>query len=350
MDSIIHHVPCNQLVPYYDFQVVIQEAVAKKSLELQKKEASSLKSIPLRVLFSSGAYPRPQFKSVQVPQIPLSRNEFEKIISKSVHLVMDCMDYNGIQPFVKLIEHVSRASPLSELYLDAEGEFPSTTCVGMTEAILKTIQSHFEHQGLLVAQKKLGQEGFQHACALFYCLDGFILIDPVSDPKKRIFSLPYNDTCDLGDRQFICRYQMDLIPLEEHSKNGIFEYCAHIVNAEDLILKHYMAEEPFLNASNPAFPISTYNQDGSASKCIWISIINDTLTLKNLTYAKSDKRRTSEIDIEDVEDDELIHELRQLYDAGQPTFKTPFPQLCKKLKTFVDNIDLVKEVFASVHF
>lgn len=349
MNSNTHCAMSHKIIPYCDPQNLILDSIFNHSLELQKKEISRLKSISIRVLFSSGAYPCPQFKKLKIPSIPFSLEHAYCLILKSVHDVIDSMDYNGIQPFVKLIEHVQAGSPLSELHLNAEGEFPSTTCVGMTEAVLKALKKNHDFQGLLVAQRKIGQLGFQHACALLYCLDGFILIDPVSDPSKRIYLLPYQTSIEIEGKIFTTKSPQDLIPIQEISTGGQFEYCSHIFNAQDLILKHYMAEEPFLNANNPAFPISTYNQDGSTSKCIFISIINDTLTLKNMTYAKSDKRRTSEIDIEDVDDDELFCELKKLYDAGQPTFKTPFSQLCKKLKTFVDNIDLVKDVFSSVH-
>lgn len=349
MNSNTNWALSHKIIPYYNPQTQILDSIVSHSLELQKKEISRLKSISIRVLFSSGAYPTPQFKKLTIPRVPFVLDQAYCLISKSVHDVVDSMDYNGIQPFVKLIEHVQTGSPISELNLNAEGEFPSTTCVGMTEALLKTLKNNHDLHGLLVAQRKIGQLGFQHACALLYCLDGFILIDPVSDPSRRIYLLPYQTTTEIEGKSFTTKSPHDLIPIKESSISGEFEYCSHILNAEDMILKHYMAEEPFLSANNPSFPISTYNQDGSASKCIFISIINDTLTLKNMTYAKTDKRRTSEIDIEDVDDDELFCELKKLYDAGQPTFKTPFSQLCKKLKTFVDNIELVKDVFSSVH-
>lgn len=336
-----------QVVPYCASKERIKQKLIDKSLALQKEEASRLKSVSLRALYSSGSYPRPIFKKSHVPFLTLSREEAINTFSKSVHEVMEQMDYNGVQPFVKLIEHVKLGKALSELELSADREFPSTTCVGMTDAILRTIKREHDLDGLLVAQRKKGSHGFGHACALFYCADGFILIDPVSDPTKRIFSLAYSSETQVDDKHFTVKSATCHIPIIESCPQGVHEYCAHILNAADLILKHYMAEEPFLNASNPAFPISAYNQDGSASKCIWISIINETLTLKNLTYSKQDKRRTSEIDIEDVEDHELITELKQFYDAGSPTFKISFKELCHKLMTFVDNIELVKSVFAS---
>lgn len=339
----------SQIVPYLDQAEYIKQKMIKRSLLLQKKEASSLKSVSLRALFSSGTYPRPIYEKAQVSVLSATREDTLNLVSKTIHDTMDRMDYNGVQPFVKLIEHVKQGKPISELELDAQGEFPSTTCVGMTQAIIEALKNNHGIEASVVAQRKKGTQGFGHACALIYCQDGFILIDPTNDPKKRLFSLPYKSKELIDGKQFITRSSQDVVPIREISSQGSFDYCSHISNAADLILKHYMAEEPFLSNVNPAFPISAYNQDGSASKCIWISIINETLTLKNLTYAISDMRRTNEIDIEDVEDHELVMELKKFYETGSPTFKISFQELCHKLMRFVDNIELVKEVFASVH-
>ncbi len=322
------------------------DEVATRSLNLQLTDSRLLPSPLSRECILAGASPRPLLGPGLPTPYPGTRDDFMRTASETVHATLNGFDYNGLQPFLKTIEQMQNGSSLLETTMDARGEEPGTTCIGMSHAVLKQLKALHGIEGSLAAKRQVGHFAFEHAAVIIECRDGYVLIEPNSNPNQRFFSIPFHGSLQTGALSFTAAGPGSSIPL---SINGIAEYCTNIANGDELVAKHFMMEAPFMG-KDPAFPVSAYYPNGDGSKMVWVSPLRSKLTLINATLAKGDPARKHEISFDEVRQGELRPRLEQLYDKGQPSFHIPLDTLHHQLITFVENAAMVDQMFRDVRY
>jgi len=328
------------------------DEVATRSLNLQLTDSRLLPSPLSRECILAGAFPRPLLGPGLPTPYPGTREEFMRTVGETVHATVNGLDYNGLQPFLKTIEQMHNGSSFLETTMNARGEEPGTTCIGMSHAMLKQLGAVHGIEGSFAVHRQVGQFSFVHAAVIVECSDGYVLIDPNSNPNERLFSIPFHASLTKGALSFTAAGPGSFIPLSvTYTCPGVedrtFEYCTNIANGDELVAKHFMMEAPFVG-DNPAFPVSAYHPDGRGSKTVWVSPLASKLTLKNTTLAKEDPARTDEISFDEVRQGQLRPKLKRLYDNGQPSFHIPLDTLHQQLITFVENAATVDKVFRDV--
>lgn len=250
------------------------------------------------------------------------------------------------------MDQLADGKSFRETRIDSRNEEPGTTCVGMSHALLKTLRDRHGIEGMFAAQRQQGAQVFCHAAVIVECHDGYVLLDARDSPDHRIFSIPFEQIIRQDNISLSASGSGSTIPVSVTYTNGdaeeTFEYCTDIANGDDLVMKHFMMEAPFVPQDKPAFPISVYYPNGGASKCIWVSLLQSKLTLKNMTLPEGEKGRTDEISFQEIREGHLHSRLKRLYDSGMPTFHTPFDMLHAQLVKLVENADVIKQIFQDV--
>lgn len=328
--------------------------IATRSLNLQWTDSRLLPSPLSRECILAGASPRPLLGLGLPAPYSGTRELLMRTASATVHATLNGLDYNGLQPFLKTIEQMQNGRSVLETTMDARGEEPGTTCIGMSHAVLKELRAVHGIEGCLAAHRQVGQFSFVHAAVIVECKDGYVLIDPNSNPNERLFSIPFHASLTIGALSFAAAGPGSITPVSvtytcPGTEDRTFEYCTNIGNSDELVAKHFMMEAPFAG-DNPAFPVSAYHPDGRGSKTVWVSPVASKLTLKNTTLAKGDPGRTDEISFDEVRQGELHPRLKRLYDNGQPSFHIPLDTLHQQLITFVENAATVDQLFRDVRY
>jgi hypothetical protein len=265
---------------------------------------------------------------------------------------MDRLDYNGLPPFIKMLHQLRDGSSFLETEMDARGEEPGTTCVGMSHALLKQLKDKHGIEGSIGVLRNPTHPSFCHAAVIVECRDGYVLLDPNSNPSQRIFPVSFEQTTKFGSLSFSGGAPGSLTPIamtltNDKGEGETFQYCTNIANGDDLVMKHFMMEAPFEGAS-PAFPVSSYYPNGKGCKTVWVSPLQSKITLKNMTLPNTDPGRTVEISFQEIQEGLLRSRLESLYNAGQPTFHIPLEELHEQLTRFVSNAELINQIFRDV--
>jgi len=319
-----------------------------------RKTEQGLTPVSVRDLVLAGDLPTSQFRYDFPKPYQGTRTELLSLISETVHTTLDHLDYNGLPTYIKLFEQLAMGRDFLETRMDSRNEEPGTACVGMTHALLKELKAKHGIEGMFAAQRLQGHRSFCHAVAIVQCTDGYVLLDPRSDPNIRIFSIPFNEEIQQGSISLTASKPGSTTPLRityttPEGDEETYEYCTHIENADDLVMKHFMMDAPFAPPKAPAFPVSAYFPDGGASKCIWVSPLKSKLTLKNMTLPKEHPERTVEVSFREVQEGLLRSRLERLYDSGLPTFHIPLELLHEQLVKFVANAATLDKIFHELH-
>ena len=336
----------------------MQDIFIRSSLKTQVADCC-LSAFPIRALILTGAFPSPQvgpalpkpFEGTCVELLDGMHEDAVCTVRETVHATIDALDYNGLPPYIKTLEQLAEGRSFIETRIDSRNEEPGSTCVGRSHALLKTLKTKHGIEGMFAAQRKQGHQAFCHAAVIVECRDGYVLLDARDAPNLRIFSIPFEQRTKQGDISHSASMPGSTIPVSvtytNETQEETFEYCTNIANGDDLVMKHFIMEAPFEPPNNPAFPISTYYPKGGASKCIWISLLQSKLTLKNMTLSKGNKDRTDEISFQEIQDGRLPSRLQRFYYSGMPTptFHIPFDVLHEQLVKFVKNAEVIKQIF-----
>ncbi len=177
-----------------------------------------------------------------------------------------------------------------------------------------------------------------------------MIIDANSDPNERIYSVPFNQTIQQGVYIFsavgaFTPVKVTYAPADKPAKT--FEYCTNLANGDELVRKHTMMNGPF-DPETGAIPIVTYYPNGEWCKTIWVSLLRSRIILKNSTIARGEIGRTDVVPFDEIRQGHLRPRLKRLYETGEPTFHIPFETMHQQLSTFVENVELIREVFRDV--
>jgi hypothetical protein len=327
-------------------------ALVLHSFQLQLSDAKRLPTPLSRACILAGDHPRPLVGSGLPSPYPGTREELIRTISQTVHATVNGLDYNSLQAFLKVIKQMHSGCSFLETTMDARGEEPGSSCVGMAHIVLKQLEKAHGITGAFAARRKVGQFAFDHAEIIIECNDGYVAIDANSDPNNRIYSIPFNQTIQRGVLTFSAVGPGSCTPVIviesfPDEQMQMFEYCTNLANGDELVRKHTMMNGPF-DPETGAIPIVTYYPNGEWCKTIWVSLLRSRIILKNGTIARGEVGRTDVVPFDEMRQDHLRPRLKQLYETGEPTFHIPFETMHQQLSTFVENVELIREVFRDV--
>lgn len=238
-------------------------------------------------LFMARAF-KLQFSEASLPgPFTGSCNEFVKRMGSAIHQTIDKMDYDGLRPYIKILDQLDKKRTLENIKIDSREEEQGSTCVGMSHAILKVLRQNGV-EGALAAQRRGSSEPLEHGAVIVECADGYVLIDSRSNPNYRIFQVPFNRTELFDGFTLTASHRGSTTPLTlVTGDKQEFEFCTNITNADDLIMKLYV-----LHSGMSFTPISCYFEDGSPKKYIMVLPSEGKIVLKDKTVKEG---RTQEI-------------------------------------------------------
>ncbi len=115
-------------------------ALVLHSFQRQLSDAKRLPTPLSRACILAGDHPRPLVGSGLPPPYPGTREELIRTISQTVHATVNGLDYNSLQAFLKVIKQMHRGCSFLETTMDARGEEPGSSCVGMAHIVLKQLE------------------------------------------------------------------------------------------------------------------------------------------------------------------------------------------------------------------
>ena len=122
--------------------------------------------------------------------------------------------------------------------------------MGSSHALLKTLKAQHGVEGMFAPQRIQGKHAFAHAAVIIECQDGYVLLDPRDAPNLRIFSIPFEQKINQENFSITASKPGSTIPIvvtySTPSGEETFEYCTNLANGDDLVMKHFMMEAPFL--------------------------------------------------------------------------------------------------------
>lgn len=276
-----------------------------------------------------------------------TREQLLEKIRDTVNHTVDNLDYNGLEPFNKLLHQVEEGKTFRQIVINSQNEEYGSTCVGMSQAILKALKEECKiPNGMLAVQRVVSAAGtenkpFEHAAVIIQCSDGYILLDPRSDPNQRIFSVPFNSTTTYEHFSIIASEPGSATPLIIKNPERSYEYCTNVANGDDLVMKHYIMDQVDAAMPEKAFPVSVYEKSGRSRKTIWVNPTLGKITLKDLTTSEPSKR--SQI----VTFEDILHEgfKEKLQNFMGTDFHIPFDRLYKQLCTFASLEKRIKQIY-----
>lgn len=241
----------------------------EKSFRGQIADAQRLHAVPIREGVQAGDFIRPENLSLLPSRFEGTRKELLDTITDTVHTTIDDLDYDGLWPYIKIIDQLNQGKSFREVRVNSCHERPGSTCIGMSQILLENLKASHQINGMFAAQKQEGNHPFEHAAVIIECLDGFVFLDTRSDPKDRVFSIPFESTVEYPYFSITASKAGSVKPLTitypstpDHPATR-FEYYTNVANGDDIIVKHFV-----MDASTAFIPIALYNPDGTAHKTI----------------------------------------------------------------------------------
>jgi len=266
-------------------EVLRRDELVKKSLQIQFTDYQYFQRPSLRERILRYPFPQPRLTAVKPQTFASTGEKLISQISPEVHRTIDGIDYNGLESFGKLLAQLDHGKTFAEVNIDSREETSGSACVGMCHSLLKNLKKNCGVEGALAAQRKGGDGPFIHAVVIVECLDGFVLIDPRPDPSIRIFFTPFNSSICHKNFSLTAANKGSDIPLTVlYDKAERFEYCTHIANADDLIMKHYV-----MDCTLSFTAMASYQANGSASKALLVFLNQSKLEMLNF-YPQKTKR------------------------------------------------------------
>lgn len=229
-------------------------------------------------------------------------------IKETVDSSLDNMNYNGLQPFLKIIDKIEKGNSCA--IIDSHEETAGGTCVGQSHVLLENIKKNHGITGSLgAAQDSIGY--LHHAAVIIECMDGVVLVDTRSCPEDRLFAIPFGTSYQHGKHTcFTAALQQGQQPpltqtwLNDEGKEvDRHEFYTNIANADDSVMKKFIAD-----TSTDWMPIATYKKDGTggALKDVKIFLQEEKIILKNhITNTKKT------ISFESIQESGCLHDLEE---------------------------------------
>ncbi len=262
-------------------------------------------------------------------------------IEETVHRTIDTMDYDGLKPYLKLLDELDAGKDLSEASLSLEKDERGTICTGVTLAILKNLYREHEITGMVAGGEDLG-----HAAAIIECQDGYVLIDNRSIKDNRLFFAPFNTTIeysfiDIANDPPTVTFKLTAgppgspTPLTQTYGTEPHIFLTDLPNIGDLISKAYIQ-----HTITSYIPIVVYREDGRALKDIKVSPSRNTVTLKDhITGIKK------EFTFKQIMDGELsIDELKAF--MGKRVFHSKRRTVYEEIIRVVSQIERIRSLFS----
>lgn len=321
----------------------------ERSFKTQLEDCQLALPRPIRQSILSGAFPLPEIEASSPPTFQGTMEELLSQITHTVHMTLDHLDYNGLWPYLKILDQLEDGKTFREIRIDSQNEENGSTCVGMSHALLKNIKEKHGIEGSLAVEKKLYQHPFEHAAVIIECSNGFVMLDPRSNPNDRIFSIPFESTVQYQFFSITASNAGSVTPLmlkferldEDHPELA-FEYYTNIANGDDIVMKHYVME-----ACTSFIPISLYNPDGSARKFILVVPNESKIVLKDNNA--SGKMRTQTITFKSILNGELREKLEAFmapnYCSSAPKFHLSVDMVCEQIYKFASQEERIKQLF-----
>lgn len=216
--SISSHQPC-------DHHCGTREDCSEKAISLfmgrsvQTQLADSrllplLNTIGRRVL--TGLLPSPEFGTEIRKPFTGTCNTLTKIIHTTVEKAVAKPDYNGLQPFLKLLNQIDKGKSFSHVSIDSVGEENGTTCVGFSHAILQALKTVHGIEGTSAFVTNTVIRSFGHAVVIVECTDGYVLIESTENPI--LTSIPFGQTRPFHKQYITASTPGALIPLTAKEK------------------------------------------------------------------------------------------------------------------------------------
>ncbi len=321
-----------------------------QSFGSQLADCQLIPSIRERIL--SGVFPLPE----GVDQLPQPFNgtckQLLSMVSETVHATVDHLDYNGLMPFLQVLDQLRQGKTFREIRIDSRNEETGSTCVGMSHAILKNLKENHGIEGTFAVQRKINAHPFEHGAVIVECSDGFVLFDARAVPSDRIFSIPFEQTRHYEGFSITAAKQRSAVPLmikceksDDHPE-VVFEYYTHVANGDDLVMKHFVMEVTFY-PPHDFIPISAYDVDGLKTKYILIFPNQSKILLKNENASK--ENRTKEISFKSILEEGFFQRLeafmRPVHSCHVPDFHIPLGTVYEQIVSFVSQEERLKQLF-----
>lgn len=306
----------------------------------------------IRELLSSTQLLQVKYTSSRPDPYPESCESLLGKIEGAVHNTMNHLNFNGLEPFVKLLNQMEDGKTFRQIRITSENDDYGSTCVGMSDAIIKTLKENGINSGMLAVQRiacsskeaasiqESAAKPFEHAAVIIECQDGYIFLDPRAEPKDRVFSIPFGSTIDFPQFTLTsARKGSDTPLIVKYPKNDIeperaFECCTNVANGGDLVLKHFMMDT-LVNS----FPVSTYDQ--KFRKTIWVNPTSGEVTFKNLSTTDPNKR-TLKLKFKNVLDSKFKQQLSEFMGDD---FHVPIDTLFNQFYRLASRLDRIKQLY-----
>jgi hypothetical protein len=257
------------------------------------------------------------------------------IVRRTVHHILDNTDYDGIKPYLRLIDQMKTGKPIGTWTIDARHEESASTCVGMSLTLLETMHQQLGVEGALAIQRNPDGR-FGHAAVLITCADGLVFVDNQSEPELRIFSVAFNSIYRGNGFSMIAASRDDTPPLVIDRTGERHEFYTDIANGTDLVMKDYMSR-----SIQAIIPIAVCRKDGTTLKDIIVKPLESRIRLMDYNTQKK-----AYITFESIRQKGLGTQLAQFMGADfhiSPRLAT------REVEQFVDEEHRIQKLFHQTH-
>lgn len=341
-----------------------EEVFRTASGDFVQKTEEGLRSPTVKSLVLAGALPFAERSPSLLAPYPKTMGELlDEVhpgdactVSKTIHTTLNQISYNGLQPFNKTAAQMAEGIDFLNTKIDSRNEEATgSTCIGLSHTLIQQLQNNHGIQAMFAVQRKQGQNAFEHAVVIIECSDGYVLLDPRSNPNDRIFPILFGQSVTMSGQTFTAAGPGCPTPIFQSNDDEEYEYCTNVTNGDDLVTKHFIMEGPFNPPQDPAFPVSAYYlkgpKAGRGSRTIWVSLLKAKFTLKNDTIVDpKDPERTTTVSFQDALQSDFHTQLARFYVAGSPpTFNITVDSLHEDLVQFVHNAEIINDIFQEIH-
>src|SRR5437870_5731434 len=94
--------------------------------------------------------PKPIYSNAPVKKFAGNSEALIQKVQGTVNRVLDGMDFNGLPPYLKIIDQLEKGTPFAKCTLTGDNEGSATTCVGMSKQVLEKIREEQGVEGRLI--------------------------------------------------------------------------------------------------------------------------------------------------------------------------------------------------------
>jgi hypothetical protein len=275
---------------------------------------------------------------------PGSCTEFMARVAETVHTTIDTMDYDGLKPYIKMLDELDSGKSLFEMRLSSEKDERGSICTGISLAIIRNIFHEHHVRCMLAATDDLG-----HAVLIMECQNGYVLIDNRSNRAARLFAAPFNrevkcsfPEIGIGGDPILITFSLKAgppgssIPLIQTFGDGpLYQLCTNIADVEDLIAKCYIQ-----HGISEFIPIAVYREDGRPRKAIKVSPSRNEVKLKDHLTGYRKTFTFEQI----LAGDLSVEELKAF--MGKAVFHSKRRTIHEEIIRVVSQIERIKALFA----